>query len=249
MHQMRTWFLVGLTATLGLVSCGPKARIVGEVHDGFGKPLAGVAVSIPNTAFQTMSGSSGKYTLPFAPGKFSVAFAKADYSSYNLAQDVSVETTVPLALVTLYKRPQEQAIWLCGSSDYVQVRQGRLATSGADRKNFAWVYQMSYRVAGDFTKVPRQKAYQFMDNFPAPLALLKVSDQGVLATRSEGFMGMGDTRGTVIKEETKEVADGMTLREVLLEPGRYAYVKLDRDPVMGMNTGRIAAPVFPFEVR
>jgi hypothetical protein len=108
---------------------------------------------------------------------------------------------------------------------------------------------MSYQVAGDFTKVSRQKAYQFMDNFPVPLALLKVSERGVLATRSEGFMGMGDTRGTIIKEETKQVADGMTLHEVLLDPGRYVYVKLDRDPVLGMNTGRIAAPVFPFEIQ
>jgi hypothetical protein len=43
-----------------LVSCGPKARIVGEIHDGFGKPLSDVDVSIPNTAFKSASGSNGR---------------------------------------------------------------------------------------------------------------------------------------------------------------------------------------------
>jgi hypothetical protein len=90
-----------VTAMLILASCGPKARVVGEVRDGFGKPLRDVDVSIPTTAFKDRTGSDGKYAIPFAPGKFSLGFARSGYSSYSVNQEVSVETTVPLAMITL----------------------------------------------------------------------------------------------------------------------------------------------------
>jgi hypothetical protein len=228
-----------------LVSCSPKARLVGEVRDGFGKPLSDVEVSIPSTAFKSTTGSNGKYAVPFAPGKFSVSFVKNGYSSYSLSQEVSVETTVPLAMVTLYKRPPEQGVWFLGSDNYIQIRQGKLITTGGDRSHFAWAYQMTYRVGPDFTQLSTQNLYRFLDNSPEPLALFKLSEQGILATRAESFAGMGDTHGTVIKENNKVVADGMTLREAPIGPGRYAYVKVSQE----FFAGRISAPVFPFEIR
>ena len=241
--------MIMIIIVLALSSCGPRARIEGEVRDAFGKPLGDVDVSIPNTAFKSATGSNGKYMLPFAPGKFSLTFAKLGYSEYSIIHEVSVETAVPLAVVTLYKKPQENGIWFFGKTDYIPVPPGKLLTGGSDPRNFAWVYQMSYSVDGAFTAIAQQKLYQFMDNVPVPLALLKVGDKGVLAMRSETFGGIGGTQQTVIKEETKDIAKGMTLREVSLGPGRYAYVSLGRDPIMGMNTGRIAAPVFPFEIK
>jgi hypothetical protein len=225
-----------------LVACGPRARIVGEVHDGFGHPLRDVDVSIPTTTFKDTTGSSGKYSVAFAPGKFSVNFAKPGYSSFSLNQEVSVETKVPLEVVTLYKHPDSNGIWLLGSSDYEVIPAGKLVVSGADRKVFAWVYQMSYRVTGHFAQIPAQSVYQFIDSSPEPLMLMKVSDQGMLAKRAEGFMGIGNTTGTVVKETAKKVDSNMALREVSLEPGRYAYVRHD-------GSGRFSDPVFPFEIQ
>jgi hypothetical protein len=231
------------TAVLLLASCGPKARVVGEVRDGFGTPLRDVEVSIPTTAFKDRTGSNGKYAIPFAPGKFSLGFARSGYSSYSVNQEVSVETTVPLATITLYKHPPEKGIWLFGDNDYVAIRPGKLISAGGDRRNFAWTYQTTFRVSGDFTKVIQQKLFRFLDDSPEPLALLKVSDQGILATRAESWMGLGNTLGTRIKEDTKGVADDMMVREVSLGPGQYAYVRLDQ------NSGQLSEPVFPFDVQ
>ncbi|MGO9129968.1 MAG: carboxypeptidase-like regulatory domain-containing protein [Polyangia bacterium] len=242
------WLQVSLigcagTVLLLLASCGPKARVVGEVRDGFGKPLPDVEVSIPTTAYKDRTGSNGKYAIPFAPGKFSLTFARAAYSNYSVNQEVSVETTVPLAAITLYKHPPEKGIWLFGDNDYVAIPPGKLISAGGDRRNFAWTYQTTFRVAGDFTRVMQQKVFRFLDDSPEPLALLKVSDQGILATRAESWMGLGNTLGTRIKEDIKGVADDMMVREVSLGPGQYAYVRLDQ------NSGRLSGPVFPFAVQ
>jgi hypothetical protein len=55
-----------------LTSCGPKARIVGEVRDGFGNPLSDVEVSIPGTALKTTSNRRGEYSITYVPGRFTV---------------------------------------------------------------------------------------------------------------------------------------------------------------------------------
>lgn len=64
--------MVALTAIVLSVStsCGPRARATGEVYDGFGKPLAGVDVSIPGTTLKGTTGSSGEYSISYVPGKF-----------------------------------------------------------------------------------------------------------------------------------------------------------------------------------
>ena len=138
-------------------SCGPKARATGEVHDGFGKSLAGVEVSIPGTALKTTAGSNGQYSISYVPGKFSINYSKDGYTTFNLNQDVSVETTVPLQVVVLYKKASDKGVWLFGDSDYMSLKSAKVLTSGGDRRQFAWVYKMTYCVVGDFTPVARRE--------------------------------------------------------------------------------------------
>jgi hypothetical protein len=215
--------------------------VVGEVHDGFGKPLGDVEISMQTTAYKATTGSNGRYAVPFAPGKFTMSFQRLGYSTYSVTQEISVETTVPLATVTLYKRPPEQGVWFFGSSDYVQIRQGRLVTARGKPRDSGWLLQTNYQLGNDFTRLSQQKVYRFLDSSPAPLALFKVSAEGVLAARLERWFE-SQIRGTRIKDETKRVEDGMTVREASLGQGRYAYVKVDPE-------GRISDPVFPFEVQ
>ena len=239
---------VATTITLLLASCGPKARIVGEVDDNFGRPLAGVEVSIPSTALKTTTNKKGEYTLAYVAGKFSVNFSKDGYIGTNVAQDVAVETTVPLQAVVLYKRPPTPGLWFFGSTDYVPLAPGRLVTSGGDRRHFAWVYNMSYQVTADFPKLPRGKQYKFFDNHPSHLVLLKVGDNGLVATRSESFNGFGQTRASVINDDWKQLADGVGVRQVSLTKGRYAYVAT-YDTNYGMGPRRFGDPVYAFEVQ
>lgn len=245
MQRILCGSLVLSTAILQL-ACGPKAQIAGEVRDGFGQPLPGVEVTIPATAFKAVSGSDGRFVMPFAPGRFSVQFAKPGYTAHSLAQDVAVETKVPLAPVALYKLPESQGLWAFGARDYVPVQPVKLQVTGGDRTNFAWSYQKTYRVGGQFAQLPRQTPHRFMAQVPGQLVLVKVSSAGVVATRSENFMGFGEDTVKALKDTVQTIAEDLSLREVELQPGRYAYVKFEGDLFAG---GRVAEPVFPFEVK
>jgi hypothetical protein len=181
-------------------------------------------------------------------GKFSVAFNKNGYLSFTVPQDVAVETTVPLQTVTLYKLPATPGVWFLGAKDYVLLNSGRLIVSGADRRQFRWVYNMSYRVSADFVKLPQQSQYRFLDNHSSRLVLLKVGDNGIVASRAEAWSGEGQTKGMSIQDTWKKVAEGMGVREVSLAPGKYAYVALHSSNY-GYGPTRLGEPVFAFEVQ
>lgn len=234
--------------TTSATSCGPKARVIGEVKDNFGHPIANVEVSIPSTALKTRTDASGKYNLHCVAGKFSVAFAKDGYLGVSVSQDVAVETTIPLQAVTLYRLPATPGLWFYGDNHYVPLSAGKLIVSGADRRQFQWVYNMSYRVSGDFVKLPQQPQYRFLDNHKSRLALLKVGDNDIVAARAESWSGAGETKGSVIKDSWQQLAEGIGVREASLTPGRYAYVALHSSNY-GYGPTRLGEPVFAFEVQ
>lgn len=205
-------------------SCGPKARIVGEIHDGFGNPLQGVEITIPGTALKSTTDARGQYDIAYVPGKFVVDFRKDQYTSVEMNEEVSVETKVPMQTVILYKRPPTQGLWFFGANDYVPLTPGHLSVTGNDRSRFAWVYQIAYRVTGTFTQVKPGKICQFLDTHSVHLVLVRVGDGGLFATRRESFSGMGGTAAAAIKDNSRKLNDGVALRETLLKPGRYAYV-------------------------
>ena len=107
---------------------------------------------------------------------------------------------------------------------------------------------MTYQVSGGFTNIPAGSSQRFLDTDSAHLVLLRVGDNGLLATRSESWQGMGQTKSTVIAEKWNKVADGIGVRETSLQPGKYAYVGLTTAN-MGLGPTRLSDPVFPFEVQ
>lgn len=90
-----------------LASCSTKAHIVGEVRNGFGKPLRDVEASISTTAFKDRTRFNGEYSIPSAPSKFSLSFVRSGYSSYSVNQEVYVKPQYLLAAIAMYKRISE----------------------------------------------------------------------------------------------------------------------------------------------
>lgn len=235
-----------------LIALTCKAQVTGVVQDGFRNPLGNVEVSITGTTLKTTTRGSGEYSLRYVPGKFAIHFAKEGYTDFTVNQDVSVETNVPLETVVLYKLPSEQGIWFFGPNDYIPLKTGRLNLIGGSREKFQWVYDMTYQVFGEYTRIPQAESYRFLDTSPAKLVLLKVGDNNVVATRRENFAGMGNTNAVAIKDNWKEIAtkEGVRIgvRQVSLQPARYVYVALRSRDAMGMGPEDLVSPVYLFEV-
>lgn len=151
-------------------SCGPRAQISGTVTDGFGRPLPGAVVSIATTSFKTTTGQDGKYRLEYAPGTFSVLFAKNGFTSDQVSQSVTVATSVPLQDVILYQRPPAPGIWLMQDGKYVAVANGAYRVTNAHvpgqvqyGTEIGGQDFVSYYLTGTFTKARTSARYRFVD--------------------------------------------------------------------------------------
>jgi hypothetical protein len=81
-----------LLATVCQMSACKKAEIRGIVRDTDGKPLEGVAITVPTSAYKAETSKNGEYVLAYAPGSFRVDFVKAGYISKSLSLNLSTET-------------------------------------------------------------------------------------------------------------------------------------------------------------
>ena len=246
-----------LTLAFGLFSCGKKARIVGEVLDGFGKPLKDVTVSIEGTTFKVTTDGNGKYSVAYVPGKINVLFSKDNYTSATLEFNIATESKLPAQTVTLHKIPSEQGIFLFGDSDYIPLKKGKLSLKSKKFPKAGWGGAMSennYIVIGEFVSIEKGTHLKFFDNDKNPLGLFKLTDDGVILVRTTFWLGTKD-KAQMIKDVYKKIGEHIGIREISLDKGKYAFVAL------GEGIGRIGSgehgifgspvrePVYIFEVK
>ena len=266
---------LAVMAVICITSCGPKAQLTGMVKDAFGTPIADVEVSIPTTSFKTLTSQDGKYHLQFAPGSFSVYFAKHGFSSKSVSQSVSVETSVPLQDVVLYERPPSAWIWLMQGRRYVKIAPGTfqvLNTRTGDSGGFSERVMATYMLSGQYTKVQPGRI-DFIDSEPScdcvgpslsegvrqwttstRLTLFRLSDNGVLGLHDTQYVISSpisiEMRGlTPIQDNVTPIGSGMVLRTAMLSPGRFAFVRMiNAKPGATIGDLRPAYPAIIFEV-
>jgi hypothetical protein len=240
------------------MSCGPRAKVRGEVRDGFGSALGDVAVSVPGTQFRALTDADGHYEIPYAPGHFQLTFAREGYLARSLDFEVVTETTVPAEQVVLVKVPKEPGIYFWGSADYVQLGTGELTFNSVEH-GFSWdrpLYTETYRVSGQFVKLPAAAALRFVDSYPKPMRLFGVDSEGRILVRQKAWLSTKDD-ASLVAEKNEPLAEGILRREAELPPGRYAFAQAGAIHGRGENGGPsfgaieghpVAEPLFIFEV-
>lgn len=248
----------------GMTNCGEKAKVVGEVFDGFGSPLKDVTVSIEGTTFKATTNEKGKYSVGYVPGKIKISFIKDGYASAALSLDIAAEATFPAQVMTLYKIPSSEGIYLFGKADYMPLRRGKISFR-SKKFPFSWnrpLFEETYAALGEFVSIEKATKLKFLDNDKINQQLFKLTDEGVILFRTKLWLETKD-RAQMIKDESKKIAEGIYIREAILEKGKYAFVSLGVASQLGMGgigsggplpavgaLGHpIAEPVYLFEVK
>ncbi|HZS09336.1 MAG TPA: carboxypeptidase-like regulatory domain-containing protein [Blastocatellia bacterium] len=245
--------------------------MTGEVIDGFGRPLEGASVSVDGTTFRAVTDGAGRYSVGYAPGRVALEFSKAGYSPHRVSTEIATATTYPAEKVVLYKAPPADGVFLFGASDYQPLGQGSLTASSRnitvpfDDPQFEIKMvegahsEDIYQVSGVFTRVPAGKVRFVDSDSQNRRRLFRVADDGVVIRR-EYFIPTGlRDQARFVSEGLSQVAPGITIREVTLQPGRYAFVTagdLLPDNAAGFGVRRrsfgrsapVTGPVFLFEV-
>lgn len=108
-------FLAGVT-----LSCGPRARISGEVLDGFGAPVSGVAVTAVagGAQWRATTDTQGRYTVGSAAGKAALRCEKEGYTAGSFEVDLAQDAEVSAPKTVLYEIPKGEGIWLVGKDPW-----------------------------------------------------------------------------------------------------------------------------------
>ncbi len=86
---------------LGLVGC-TRQRLVGEVVDAVGKPLAGAMVEVEGSTFSTLTDDRGRYTLEYRPGELVLRVHAGPYlEPSRLSLSLPRKKTLTLAPIAL----------------------------------------------------------------------------------------------------------------------------------------------------
>lgn len=190
-------------------------------------------MSIPGTQFADRTDREGRYSVPFAPGRFKVDFNLEGYTSAQVDLDLATAVTLPAEQVTLAKIPPETGIYAIGETTYKRLPSAemeaevtkcdKLFTSESLPTPFS---KYTYRVDADALVLDPGKEFTFLDTAGVDLALVAVDDEGSLleqwikggATKSFGF--------AVEETGRKELVPGAILRTFVLAQGRYAFVRM-----------------------
>lgn len=272
MRQIRVTFLV--LVLLPIFGCGKKPLITGEVFDGFGLPLRDAAVSVEGTTFKTLTDSSGKYAVEYVPGNVRVRITREGYTPADLFLNIASASTYPSQQVTLYKIPPQQGVFLFGQSDYIPLARGRInqqiktteiplndpdfyskmATYGGDK------YEDLFTALGDFTSVPIGIKLRFLakdEQNKDAQPLFRLENDGLILSR-EYLVSSHKDKSQMLSYEEKQLGNGIVLREVTLDKGKYAFVTVSnavrqgQDSIgSGISLGRsnpFVEPIYIFEV-
>lgn len=181
-----------------LSGCGEKAIVHGTVKDNFGHPIAGVTVSIANSAFTASTDSSGDYEIAYVPGNFSVEFAKTGYAEIQVPLNISEKADYPMREVTLTKLPPSGGVFLQGTNNYVPLAVARVASrsasSGFMSQQYTYYLDEDQQFASaneilnkEIEKLPDAELTIF-DTYPQPLAGVSIQNGNDIGSIESGPM-------------------------------------------------------------
>lgn len=85
----------------------PVALIEGEVIDNFGRPVRGAVAAIRDSAFRATTDERGHFSLPFAPGSFTLRIEADRCTPFTRDLQVTQAVRYPLGTKMLYRIPDE----------------------------------------------------------------------------------------------------------------------------------------------
>jgi len=237
------------------------------VKDGFGKPLAGVSVSLQGTTFQATTGSDGSYALAYVPGNVAVNYQKSGYTSALLTFNIATEAAYPAEAVTLYLLPQGVGVYYYGDNEYKELIRGHVnIDQRQEQPRFdneqlfynAPIKELIYTVRGDFLCLPAGKTLRFIDTDTAHRKrIFRLSGNEILR-RSQTAIGTVSYKAELKPELIRSLSPELPVKEVTLPVGRYAFVTTNYDPERSRDTGGwffsepteglVENPVYLFEV-
>jgi hypothetical protein len=253
-------WLMAIILTLLLSGC--SKNIEGNVSDPFGKGIEGVNVQILTTQFKATTDSSGKYSIDFVPGAFTIQFSKNDYTTHKIDLNMPQKSKFAAEPVTLYPIPKNPSIYLLGDSGLLELAPKPV---GVEEKSIRWPpppsNQYRYYMIGDQAESKENQKNAnisikpgkavFVDKYPKPARLFKLGDGNALQEYTSAWGGRGDRKfiyNGLLEHKERTVGDEMLfLRTVDLEPGNYAWCGMVEVASGGMRPDK-DLPCFPFAV-
>lgn len=247
---MKTSVHIGGLLGIALLAVGCQGpSIEGKVVDPFQKPLRDVAISIEKSAYQATTDSSGGYSLKYAPGVFTIRYAKPSFTTVRLELTLTEKTLFQAQAAVLYPIPSEAGLYHIGTSDLTA-----LVSSQTARINSVGSMSSEHRyyATGDFSIRLDAGSAQFIDTYPKPLALVKYGREeggAFLIYHVINRLGVDDVQYNGMTETKDELLgdERLKLRSVNLTPGRYAFTELGPGPTM-ISDQAPGKTCFPFVV-
>jgi hypothetical protein len=242
--------LLAVSLLLLLNGCSKK-DIDGAVSDPFGKSIEGAEVQILKSQFKTMTNGSGKYSLDYVPGAFTVRFSKNGYTTHMLELNIQQKSKFPAELVTLYPMPKTRGFSLLGDSSLVELASKPV---GEERQGVRSAYRMidnqsgSSNQQGNTNVSVKQGKIVFVDTFPKPAKLFRLGNGNLLQEYVDSWLDRKFVYNGLLNNErvSKVGEENLLLRTVELEPGNYAWCGMVE--TFGGKVPHKELPCFPFTV-
>jgi hypothetical protein len=211
------------------------------VVDHAGKPVDGVTVSIVNSAYAATTGVDGRYRVEFAPGAFTVRYAKPGMTTTTVTHAIQVPTEFPAANIEMLTIPEEQGLYFLADTGLVRIDRAQMERQTSADGWFSVGYKYHCTSEGSL-KVKAGKV-RFVDTTPGAVLPAMTGGYGLVLdeTTREGFNG-------VFKDEKQRLGEEeLVVRSFDAKPGRYAFVtfKSDRSDNMKLD---IESGCYPFAV-
>ncbi len=216
---------------------GRRNQLRGSVFGPHGAE-GGVSVRIEGTEFETTTAADGSFALDYAPGMFTMVFAKPGFLTAR--EEMVIEPTArPSRLyLTLQKVPPGPGIYVWKDSPLASgsVQPGEPAGGRAGAR---------YCVAeGQPVEVDTGNV-AFTDAQNRDLRLARLGEGGAIPEPSRKFVApVGDDLEGFVEDRVEELgAEKLRRRLVTLYHGRYAWVEMVRDPASGeLRPGQVCYP-------
>ena len=239
-----------------------SAKLTGKVVDCFGRPIAGVSVSIDNTTFATQSNEDGRYSLPYVPGTVKVVVKKDGWYSAGIELQIATASKYPVSDMKLVPVPPGSGIYYLSRNGLLALATGRLNVQDIqqgggnllDPGRASMVNVYSVQANPTLITVPAGSPIVLLDNDGVINECFRTVDRGVFYRRQ--VMGLGlDFRHeyTIVPENDIQVAPGVWWREMTLGPGDYVLVtsgqKSFKEAIqLSIGGAQIGDPVYAFRV-
>lgn len=213
-------------------SSGNGASLTGKVFDIFGKPLAGVSVSVRNTRFSTTTDSQGNYSLGYVPGTIQVIFSKGGYYTGSLKLQIVTPSVYPVHDFPLFKELPGPGIFFIGESNYVASAASVQSKKSEIGPELQRIIETEYFVSGTPAAITgRNGKFVFAIKFPEDndnieANLYRVSQGNVflrqIPTGGGGFKRLADEVKSGRVGAVRDVGS-LFVWEGSLDPGLYVF--------------------------